>query len=190
MDASGHSFDAGYAIEATIRAPNNAGAYGEVFRVLMPGGVCATYEYCLTHRFDLDNPSHQRLKAGLEIGGPLPDIAYPHQVNTALQQVGFELLEARDLAVKPGPGIPWHQPLAGSRFSLTTLRSSKAGRMASHGTLRILEALRIVPKGILHVARLLDICAVAMVASGRLGIFTPMHFVLARKPGQRGDRCR
>ena len=34
------------------------------------------------------------------------------------------------------------------------------------------------------VSRLLNLCAAAMVASGRLGIFTPMYFVCARQPQQ------
>ena len=109
-------------------------------------------------------------------------IAYPHQVDDSLRQVGFELLEARDLSKNPGPGIPWYQPLVGSRFSVAGFPSSKAGRMATHGTLRVLEAFGVVPKGTLRVARLLDMCAAALVESGRLGIFTPMCFVLVRKP--------
>ncbi len=182
MDASDNSFDAAYAIEATVHAPDKAGAYGEVFRVLRPGGCFAAYDYCLTNRFDPENARHRKIKTNLEVGGALPDIAYPHQVDDALRQVGFELLEARDLSENPGPGVPWYQPLVGSRLSLAGFRRSPAGRMATHGTLRVLEALRIVPKGTLHVARLLDMCAAAMVESGRLGIFTPMYFVLARKP--------
>ena len=34
MDAPDNSFDAAYAIEATIHAPTKIGCYGEVFRVL------------------------------------------------------------------------------------------------------------------------------------------------------------
>ena len=182
MDAPDESFDAAYAIEATVHAPTKVGCYGEVFRVLKPGGCFAAYEYCLTGRFDPDNPRHQQIKSDLEVGGALPDIAFPHQVDDALRQVGFELLENEDLAEKAGSGIPWYQPLAGSRFSFAGFRSSKAGRMATHGTLQLLEALTIVPKGTVRVSGLLNLCAMAMVASGRLGIFTPMYFVHARKP--------
>jgi sterol 24-C-methyltransferase len=182
MDAPDDSFDAAYAIEATVHAPTKVGCYGEVFRVLKPGGCFAAYEYCLTSRFDANNPRHQQIKSDLEVGGALPDIAFPHQVDDALRQVGFELLETGDLAEKPGPGIPWYHPLAGSRFSFASFRSSKAGRMATHGTLQLLEALRIVPTGTVRVSGLLNLCATAMVASGRLGIFTPMYFVYARKP--------
>lgn len=182
MDVPDESFDAAYAIEATVHAPTKVGCYGKVFRVLKPGGCFAAYEYCLTGRFDPDNPRHQQIKSDLEVGGALPDIAFPHQVDDALRQVGFELLETGDLAEKAEPDIAWYQPLAGSRFSFAGFRSSKAGRMATHGTLQLLEALRIVPKGTVRVSGLLNLCAMAMVASGRLGIFTPMYFVYARKP--------
>ena len=182
LNASDNSFDAAYAIEATVHAPDKAGAYGEVFRVIRPGGYFAAYEYCVTDRFDPDNARHQEIKTNLEVGGALPDIPRPRQIDDALQQVGFELVEARDLSKNPGPGVPWYQPLTGSGFSLARFRSSQAGRMVTHGTLRVLQTLRIVPKGTLHVAKLLDMCAVAMVESGRLGIFTPMYFFLARKP--------
>ena len=182
MDARDGAFDAAYAIEATVHAPDKVGCYGEVFRLLKPGGCFAAYEYCLTGRFDADDPRHRQIKNDLQIGGALPVIAFPHEVDDALRQVGFELLEARDLNAKAGPGIPWYQPLAGARFSLAGFRSSKTGRMATHGALRLLEALGVVPRGAVRVSRLLDLCATALVAAGRLGIFTPMYFVCARKP--------
>ena len=181
-DVAGSSFDAGYAIEATIHAPSKVGCYGEVFRVLKPGGCFAAYEYCLTSRFDSNNPRHRKIKSDLEVSGALPDVALPQQVDDALRQVGFELLESRDLTENPGPGIPWYQPLAGSGFSFASFRSSRVGRLATHGTLQLMEALGIVPKGTVRVSGLLNLCATAMVASGRLGIFTPMYFVYARKP--------
>ena len=182
MDAPDESFDAAYAIEATIHAPSKVGCYGEVFRVLKPGGCFAAYEYCLTGRFDPNDPRHQQIKRDLEISGALPDIAYSHQIDDALRQVGFELLETRNLAENAGPGIPWYQPLAGSRFSFAGFRSTRPGRMATHGTLQLLEAFGVVPEGTVRVSGLLNICAAAMVTSGRLGIFTPMYLVHARKP--------
>ena len=182
MDAPDESFDAAFSIESTVHAPTKVDCYGEVFRVLKPGGYFAAYECCLTNRFDPNNLRHQRIKSDLEVGGALPDIAFSHQIDDALRQVGFELLESGDLAEKAGPGIPWYQPLAGSRFSFAGIRNSTAGRMATHCALQLMEALGIVPTGTVRVSGLLNLCATAMVASGRLGIFTPMYFLHARKP--------
>lgn len=52
----------------------------------------------------------------------------------------------------------------------------------TQSTLRAMEALRITPKGTARGAETLNLCADAMVQAGRLGIFTPMYFIHARKP--------
>ena len=74
------------------------------------------------------------------------------------------------------------QPLVGSGVSLSRFRSSSVGRQATYRSLRALEVLRVVPAGASEVSRLLNIGAKALAEAGRLGIFTPMYFVLARKP--------
>ena len=58
MDVPDEFIDAAYAIEATVHAPSKVDCYGEVFRVLKPGGCFAAYEYCMTDRFDPNNPRH------------------------------------------------------------------------------------------------------------------------------------
>ena len=98
VDVPDASFDAVYAIETTCCAPDRAGVYGEVFRLLKPGACFAAYEWCLTHRFEDGNAGHQKLKTDMEYGSGVQDILRPHEVDDALRQVGFELLEA------PGSG--------------------------------------------------------------------------------------
>ena len=182
VDAPDSSFDAVYSIEATCCAPNKTGVYGEAFRLLKPGACFAAYEYCLTDRFDAEDPHHLQIKKDIEIGGGLLDIEYQHQIDDALRAVGFELLETRDLAIPTCPAIPWYQPLVGSGFSLASFRSSSLGRSVTHSLLGVLETLRIVPRGTLHVSKILNSAAIAFAEAGRLGIFTPMYFFHARKP--------
>ena len=182
VDAPEGSFDAAYSIEAHCHAPDKVDAYREVFRLLKPGGCFASYEYCMTDLFDAENPDHQRLKADLEYAGALPGIPWLREVDEALRAVGFELLEACDLAAEALPGIPWYQPLVGSGLSLANFRSSAVGRRLTHGLLCLLEQLRIVPRGSSHVAAMLNLAGTAIAETGRLGIFTPMYFILARKP--------
>jgi sterol 24-C-methyltransferase len=96
MPFKDNTFDGVYAIEATCHAPRRQGVYGEIFRVLKPGCVFATYEWCLTDLYDPSNPEHRDIKKKIEEGDGLPDMATPSEVVAALKEVGFELIEARD----------------------------------------------------------------------------------------------
>ena len=136
----------------------------------------------MTERFDASDPIHLKLKADIQLGGSLLIIDDEQTVDDALRTVGFEVLETRDLAVQHGPSIPWYQPLGGSGISFASFRNSRFGRWATTNTLRVLEALRIVPQGTVRVSETLNLCAAALVEAGRLGIFTPMYFIHARKP--------
>ena len=183
VDAPDNSFDAVYAIEATCCAPDKPSIYGEIFRLLKPGGLFGAYEYCMTDRFDASNPHHLKLKADIELGGGLLEIDHTQTIDDALRSVGFEVLETRDLTLQTGPSIPWYQPLVGSGLSLASFRGSRVGRWVTHNALRVLETLHIVPQGTVQVSRILNLCADGMIEAGRLGIFTPMYFLHARKPG-------
>lgn len=136
----------------------------------------------MTDRFDPGNAHHIRIKRDIELGSGLLEFAGFETVCDALRTVGFEILEARDLSVQPGPSIPRYQPLVGSGLSLATFRSSRIGRHVTHHALRALEALHIVPRGTVRVSETLNLCADALAEAGRLGIFTPMYFLHARKP--------
>jgi sterol 24-C-methyltransferase len=85
-------FDGVYAIEATCHAPVRQGVYGEIFRVLKPGQIFATYEWCLTPKYDKNNPEHVLIKKKIEEGDGLPDMAYTHECTQALIDVGFEVI--------------------------------------------------------------------------------------------------
>ena len=182
VDAPDESFDAVYSIEATCCAPDKLSIYGEIFRLLKPGARFAAYEYCMTDPFDASNPRHLKIKADIQQGGALLVIDDYQTVDDALRTVGFEVLETRDLSLQTGPSIPWYQPLVGSGISFASFRSSRVGRWVTHNTLRALETLRLAPKGTVRVSETLNLCASAMAEAGRLGIFTPMYFIHARKP--------
>ena len=55
-----------YQIEATAHAPDKEACYAELLRVLKPGGVFGSYEWCLTDKYEPENPVHQKIKHGIE----------------------------------------------------------------------------------------------------------------------------
>ena len=113
VDAPDGSFDAVYSIEATCHASDKVSIYGEAYRLLKPGACFAAYEWCMTDRYDPDDPLHPRIKADIELGGGILQLDERKTVDEALVAVGFEVLETRDVMVPTGPSVPWYQPLAG-----------------------------------------------------------------------------
>ena len=178
------TFDRGYAIESTCHAPDKAGAFAEIYRVLKPGALFWGQEMCMTGKFDPGDKRHQTVKKDLMHGIALKDIATMGEVNRALETAGFQVIEAEDRAVEDnGPTMPWYQPMEmGGKTLGNALRRIPLGRKAFIGTSRLAEVLGMFPKGSADVVALLDRTANAYVAGGRAGVFTPLYCFLARKP--------
>ena len=176
------SFDAVYAVEATCHAPDRTKLFREIFRLMKPGTDFAGYEWCLTPQYDARNPQHRAIKKGIEEGGALPGLSFEHEVVDALKAAGFQVIEARDLADTSDPETPWWLPLSG-RLSISGFRHTWPGRWLTRQATRVLELSKIIPEGSSAVAVFLNKGAEAMVRGGKTGIFTPMFFFHARKPG-------
>ena len=56
------------------------------------------------------------------------------------------------------------------------------GRKITSAALRVLESIRVVPRGSIEIQKVLNIAADSLVAAGCLGIFTPMYYHKVRKP--------
>ena len=182
MPAESGSFDAAYHIEAIAHAPDKTAAYAEAFRILRPGAVFAGYDWCMTPLYDDGNPEHREIRQGIEYGNALPKIASMTDVTDGLEAAGFELVEARDRAPDADPQTPWYRPLEGSTLKLKSLPRTAFGRKITTAALRVLEGVRVVPRGASAIQEVLNVAADSLVAGGRLGIFTPMYFHKARKP--------
>ena len=182
IPAANASFDAAYQIGATCHTADKVGVFSEIYRILKPGGLFASDEFCLTPAYDAGNPEHRRFKKLMEHGGSLPDIPPFEGVTDALKQVGFELLEARDLAYGSDSERPWYNALEGGEFSLRSLPRTSVGRKITNAAVWTLEKVGAVPKGTMTVQKLLDKGAEGYVGAGRLGIFTPGYYTKARKP--------
>ncbi len=175
-------YDAAFAIESMPHAPDKAGAFREILRVLRPGACFAGYEWCLTDDFDPENAEHQWIKNEIMVGDALPEIASMPEICDALRAAGFELLEATDRAPESDPGTPWYRALQGRDLTLSSIPRTPFGRALTNLTLRVGERLRLFPEGSRAVSTLLNAAADALVEGGRSSIFTPMFFFLARKP--------
>jgi len=177
------TFDAAYAIEATCHAPDRSGVFSEVFRLLKPGARFAGYEWCVTDAFQPGNPRHEQIKKEIEVGNALPDLTHYSVVLDALETAGFEVEQTQDRVIAGDSETPWYLPLTSKDRSLRGLQRTPAGRELTIHLVRALERLRIAPKGASGVSSVLDTAADGLVAGGELGVFTPMFFFSARKPG-------
>ena len=154
-----------------------------MFRILRPGAIFAGYEWCMSPLYDRDNPEHRELKQRIEYSNALPHIASFTDVTDGLQAVGFGVVEARDRALGHDVDQPWYRPLERGGLTPKGLPRTTLGRKVTSAALRVLRRVRAVPEGSLEIQELLNVAADSLVAAGRLGIFTPMYFHKARKPG-------
>jgi len=173
------SFDAAYAIEATCHAPNRVGVYSEIFRVLKSGGRFAAYEWAMTDTYDPLDPRHQALKSGIERGNGLPELEPISKVVDAMKAAGFEVIEYFDRA--PSSDIPWYYPLT-SRLTPKGVFHTWLGRYIARKGLGLLEYVRVVPSGSSATLDMLQKGADSLVGAAESGIFSPMFWVLCRKP--------
>ena len=177
------TFDRAYAIESTCHAPDKAGAFAEIHRVLKPGALFWGQEMCMTDGFDPDDHRHQAVKHELMHGIALKDIATMSEVNRALEKAGFQVIEGRDRAVAGvGPTTPWYQPMEARHGTLgNALYRIPAGRRLFIGAAGVAEKVGLFPRGTADVLKLMDRTANAYVAGGKTGTFTPLYCFLARK---------
>ena len=175
------TYDAAYTIEATCHAPDKVAAFSEIRRVLKPGALFAGYEWCMTDKFNPHDARHQEIKAGIEVGDGLPDIASIPEVKEALENAGFEVLDAFDAHLDGDPETPWYLPLRGEMSSPMAFARGRLGRRLTERAVGGLEALGVAPKGSKEVSLMLGRAAEALIAGGETGIFTPDYFFLARR---------
>jgi len=188
-----NSFDAAYAIEATVHAPSLEGVYSQIFRVLKPGGVFGVYEWVMTDAYDDSNEHHRNIRLGIERGSGIANMVPRKEALEAMKKAGFVVEHEEDLAQRNVSPIadrrPWYAPLAGDWRGAQTLgdffgvlRMSSVGRVGVGILLRSLETLGLAPLGSAETAAELSAGADALVAGGREGLFTPMYLMVARKP--------
>lgn len=188
MSFPAETFDAVYAIEATVHAPSLEGVYSQIFRVLKPGGIFGVYEWFMTDRYDNNNPHHREVRLGIEQGDGISNMVRVSEGLEAIKAAGFELEMHEDLAERTD-ARPWYYPLDGDlRMAsslgdiLTIARMTRIGRFLAHNAVGGLERIGIAPKGTKRTADSLGYAADCLVAGGKEKLFTPMYLMIARKP--------
>jgi len=178
------TFDVAYEIEATCHSPDRKICFSGINHCLKKGGLFMGYEWVVLPEtgYDENNPDHVRVKEGIEVGNGLPTLATSQEVIHALEESGFEVLDAFDANknVHSDREIPWYETLRGS-FTLSGFRMTHIGRLCTHCIVSTLEFLKIAPKGSVRVSALLNATALDLVEGGKEEIFTPSYFFLARK---------
>ncbi|PFH61611.1 hypothetical protein XA68_16872 [Ophiocordyceps unilateralis] len=190
MSFPDNTFDAVYAIEATVHAPTLEGIYSQIYRVLKPGGVFGVYEWLMTDAYDNENLHHREIRLGIEQGDGISNMCKVSEALDAIKAAGFELVRNEDLADRPDP-LPWYWPLSGDMRYIqsvgdvfTIARMTRWGRAMAHNLAGLLETLRLAPRGTKKTADSLALAADCLVAGGRERLFTPMYLMVARKPAQ------
>ncbi len=173
------SYDAAYQIEAFCHAPDKKAVYAEAFRVLKPGGLFAGYQWCSMPGYQKTDPKQAAIIFGIEKGNGVPVIEDFETEVEAARAAGFEVLAAYDKG--NDDDIPWYDSLAG-HWTLTGFKHTPAGRYVSDWMVWGLEKCWVAPAGSSAVHHLLCQTADDLVAGGRQKIFTPMFFMLLRKP--------
>jgi sterol 24-C-methyltransferase len=188
MSFPDQSFDAVYAIEATVHAPSLEGIYSEIFRVLKPGGVFGVYEWLMTDAYDESNPEHRQIRLDIEHGDGISNMEKVEVALAAMKAAGFVMEHNEDMAIRDDPA-PWYWPLSGELKYINTLgdvptilRMTKPVRWMIHRTLGFGESIGIIPPGTAKTADGLAIGGDALVKGAREKLFTPMYLMVGRKP--------
>lgn len=179
MPFEDNTFNGAYAIEATCHSEDLCKVFGEVHRVLKPGGIFAVYDWVMTDKFDPNNAYHKYLKDNILEGSGVPDVVGIPSFHAAIRQAGLEIVEHGDRAADSV--IPWYTALQ-PQWTVSDLKITPVGRWLTHIMLAVLETVRLAPKGSVKVHRTLCKGADGLAAAGVEGIFTPMYMVVARKP--------
>lgn len=176
------TFDVAYAIEATCHSPNRVQTFSGVARVLKPGGLFGGYEWVMTDKYDPNNKDHVRIKEGIEVGNGLPTLVHYSEIRKDLEASGFEIVDSYDAnrGVHDTNQIPWYDTLNG-KMSISGFRMTHIGRMCTHAMVTTLETIGIAPAGSTKVSALLNATAIDLCDGGKLEIFTPSFFFVARK---------
>ena len=126
------------------------------------------------------------MKKKIEEGNGLPDITTCKGCHKAMEEAGFEMIEAYDYAEtyeNDGLAYPWMTPLMPSWNPLSQrFQFNWLGSRVTNFMIHMLEFLWIAPKGTIKTQKVLQTGAFALRDAGAAKIFTTAYFMVGRKP--------
>ena len=182
-----NTFDKIFAIESTCHSGNRCDVYDQVFRVLKPGGMFASYEWVLCDdKFDSKNKDHLQIKYEVEKGNALPDLITDKECVENFKQSGFQVVSIEDLdqTSREKGQLPWHSSLL-AKCSVDNIQHTKCGATFTHYLTWFLETIKLATKGTFRTHEILRIARDGLVKAGQTQIFTPMLLIVAKKPEER-----
>ncbi|KAF2176945.1 putative sterol 24-c-methyltransferase [Zopfia rhizophila CBS 207.26] len=160
MPLTEDSFDAVYAIEATVHAPALHSVYSEIFRVLK-------------------HKRYSQIRLHVEEGNGVSSME-KMSVNPQFNGDGsFEMLHHEDLAERPSSIHIWDFP--------TIFRITGLCRTIVHRFVGAMEALSLAPKGSQKAGDSMARGGDALVAGGREKLFTPICLIVRKKPSKTAE---
>ncbi len=181
MPLKSASFDAAYGVEATCHAPDRHEVFAEIFRVLKPGGRFAAYEWAMTDKWVEADEAHAAAKLDIEVGNGIVLLSRRAHILGALRDAGFELEECEDKALTSQ--VEWYLPTKGAAFlDAHAWKNSSVGFVVLFLALWFQHICGLVDHTVFKGLAAMTRGPVGLVRAAELGIFTPMLFILARKP--------
>lgn len=187
-----NTFDAVYAIEATVHAPSLEKVYAEIARVLKPGGRFGVYEWAMTDKFDPSVQKHVSIRSGIERGNGIACVRTATEAKAAMEK-SFSVQLAEDLALRGDP-LPWWYVCSGdTQFAEEwrdwgrVFRMTPVGRVLLQVIVRSLELTTIARKGSAKMVKELVQSGDWLAEGGKTGVFTPMFMMIGEKPNHSGE---
>jgi len=167
-------FDSAYAIYSYKYSPSLKQAFGEVHRVLKPGGLFLIYDMVRTDTFDPGNSEHVRLLDTFAYATGMPPVHSNAERLSEAGLAGFECLSELDLS----QDLPWYDHFTRTPLLVPLLESKRILRWIQRA-----ERAAILPRGFsAFYETFIAGNLTSMVNAGKQGALTGSSLVVLRKP--------